>query len=120
MIMKTLITKGFISIFLLFTLHICSAQNANLLFYNVDSTALYSDMVTVVTLNKDNHDNSYNSITYFTISGFLELPYNKDGYNVIIITCDDNLMLYLPPREYFYFYLTTCDYDNRQNNTSIK
>jgi len=97
--------KYIVSLFLTLS---CNAQNTDLIFYNIDSTSLYKDLITVVTLDEDCEDNTYLSTTYFSVNGVVTLPYCNTGYNVIIIACDDVLMLYLQPLNNFNFYVRNC------------
>jgi hypothetical protein len=108
--MKAMILKKLlISVIFLFTLMSCSAQNANLYFYNEDSVTLYNEMIVLTTLDLDNTDNSYQSTTYFTDNGIIELPYSENGYNIILITCAFNMIFYMDFDPFNTFYVPNCE-----------
>lgn len=80
-------------------------------FVDSKSLTLYDDLVAVTVLSSEETDKGYyESKTYFTVEGYLVLPHDKNGTNVIISSCSNTLYFYiLPYVKDTSFIINSCD-----------
>ena len=101
---------------LLFILLLFPFQNDKLLieFVDANTSLLYDDLISITVLESEETKNGYyNSKTYFTTEGYILLPYDDRGTNLIIGACDNTLYYYvLPNVERTTFLLNTCSGNN--------
>lgn len=91
-------------------------QNDSLLieFININDGTLNEDLISITVLDTvEQKEKYYNSKTYFTVEGYILLPYDKHGTNLIIGTCENSLYYYiLPDVHRTSFLVGNCGYDN--------
>lgn len=82
-------------------------------FINANTSMLYGDLISITVLDyKEQVEDYYNSKTYFTTEGYILLPYDEKGINLIIGACDNTLYYYILPDIYrTTFLLNTCNGD---------
>ena len=102
-------------LFLLFNCFLLFGQDNEVLieFIDANTSMLYEDLVSITVLDyKEQPEGYYNSKTYFTTEGYILLPYDEKGINLIIGACDNTLYYYILPNvDRTSFLLNTCNGD---------
>lgn len=75
-------------------------QNDKILidFINTDNYELCDDIISVTIIGDiETNKDYYNSKTYFTVEGYILIPYDSKGTNLVIGTCAETLYYYIIP-----------------------